>query len=359
MTIAIIIIIICVLVIVVLRSNKKEEKPTQNKSAQIMEHAKNVVAQSNEKGFYWQDFKRRKPEQASAIETLIGRDMSKATDIDAFQIVTTILRWSENAGCPIGELKKRFLKDMGPILEGMEYQQIVEQMKKSRSEEAAHFNVSLDNTISAFMLQWIQEEQQKRNESSALNKILDNLDLNEEEKSRMFSSIQENVDSMGIAPDISGLDREENRLIELAEEGVDFISNNYKRLDKYGRKEALIYCTTCLIDLPTDYENELDMDKKEDRYFLLLHDKVICEKIDDTPGFINSRIEFYNEQKRKLAESPMYTPMFIYNAFYMNQLCEHPEILKEFNESPVELIMMNAVLDDLDKFFASRKRKIQ
>ena len=359
MTIIIIAIVVCVLIYFLVRSNKKEEKtPRQMQPADLMELTKKVVAQSNKKGFYWQDFKNRKPDQAADIEALTGKDLSKATDIDAFQIVTTVQRWSQNAGCPINKLKDNFLKEFEAISEGMEYEKIVEIMKNKRSEEAAHFNISQDNTVSAFMLQWLQEKHQKESESSLLNSILDKLDMSEDEKKRMFDSIQEKVESSGLAPDISGYDREENRLIALAEEGVDFISTNYKPLNDQGRTEALIYCTTCLINLPTNYKNELDLDKKEDRYFLLLHDKVLCDEIDDVPAFINSRIGFYNEQKRKLANSPMYTPMFIYNAFYMNQFCEHPEILRDFTESPIELIMMNAVLKELDRFFETRKREI-
>lgn len=96
------------------------------------------------------------------------------------------------------------------------------------------------------------------------------------------------------------------------------------------------------------------MDKKEDRYYLLLHDKIIP----DSSDFINSRIKFYNEEKAKMKIQPNYTPMFIYNAFYMNPMCDEPGVVTEFEESPLELLMFSGVLTKLQQFIAEEKNKI-
>lgn len=337
----------------------QQQSTRQVNSVGLMDQAKKLTPQTDKKVFRWQDFKIKEPDLAADIEALTEKDMSKVSDIDASQIVTSLKRWSENVGCPINQLKDYFLKDSETFPDELNYILVVDQFKRERAEEAANFNISLDNTIAAFKLQWIQEKHQKEKESSMLNKILDSMKLDEDAKKHMYEKIQETVDTL--APDISGFDHEENRLLALAEEGVDYISSEYKQLSDTGRIEALIYCTTCLIDLPTNYRNELNLNKKEDRYFLLLHDKIMfnkCNNIDDVVAFINSRINFYKEQKQKLAESSMYTPMFIYNALYMNPLCEHPEILKEFKESPIEMFLMNTVLKRLNQFLTTKKLDI-
>ena len=37
--------------------------------------------------------------------------------------------------------------------------------------------------------------------------------------------------------------------------------------------------------------------------------------------FYGKRIDFYQEEIAKLSNDPYYSPMFIYNAFYLNPLC--------------------------------------
>ncbi len=94
----------------------------------------------------------------------------------------------------------------------------------------------------------------------------------------------------------------------------------------------------------------------------LLHDEILCaaskDLIDDTISFINSRISFYKEQKRKLSESSYYTPMFIHNAFYESQLSEHPEIMQQVKVSPVELMMLQATITETNSYLQKRKSEV-
>lgn len=362
MVAVIIIFVIIIVAVIIYNSNNQSTTPKkQNISqAQMMDVVRNIASQSENKGFYWDGYKARKPRQAQEIEDLLERDLSKATDVEAFEIVTTIERWSKNAGKPISALKEVCLKEIKPVIDEFGIDPIIERFKHERLKEANTFNISQDNTVCAFMLKWLIDIKTK----SEMQPIKEHLFQTLEDKGIHFSEddIQKTIDELNLAPDISKEDREENRLLAVAKEGVDFISDNYKHLDEKGRIEALLYCTTCLIDLRTDYENSIDMDIKEDRYFLLLHDEILCadsdDLIDDTISFINSRISFYKEQKRKLSESSYYTPMFIHNAFYESQLSEHPEIMQQVRVSPVELMMLQATLAEANSYLQNRKSEV-
>lgn len=65
------------------------------------------------------------------------------------------------------------------------------------------------------------------------------------------------------------------------------------RLKENGRAEALILCSTMVMDLHSHFKNEIDLDVQTDRYFLLMADEIMGKlDHDDIIGFINSRIEF-------------------------------------------------------------------
>ena len=386
-----------------------KKKHTNSQPANIYQAVRTISSNSSNQGGYWRNFKLRKPDQAEEIQQVVDFDMGALSESDAFEIVTTFLRWHENAGVPINKLKENFLDAFYHSFDGLNVKQAQEKMpgainliKTKRLEEAKQFGIAPEHTCCHFMWKWVEESEAQFKDdmtellmdfmkhsaiSSMENQMNDMLQkihsgqeieaeedgdsmirnmakkmgLKEGEIPNFIEEVKASEKELNLAPDISKLDREENRLISLAEEGVNFISKHYNYLNEYGCVEALLYCTTCLINLPTNYENELDMDVKEDRYFLLLHDRVIFKtgsRIENVASFINSRIDFYNEEKRKLANSPYYTPMFIYNAFYINPLCEKPGVLNDFSEPPFELFRLQEVLQNLEQFFRKRKQEI-
>lgn len=167
--------------------------------------------------------------------------------------------------------------------------------------------------------------------------------------------IENTINELGLAPDLSKNNDLENKLFAIAKQGTSMIQNQFRIFPNGGYAEALIYCSSFLVNLGTEHENEIDLDIFEDRYFLLLHDEVMCNSnVDNTINYINSRVGFYNEQERKLKASSTYTPMFIYNAFYMNPGCDSPDILFSFSESPLMLIQLNAVLIGVKKWMESK-----
>lgn len=354
----VIIVAIIIVAIVLLKNNGKTRASSSQTScsqADIMNAVNRLAANSKELGFYWRNFKERKPQVAKEIEGVTKKDMSKLSDVDAFQIVTTLQRVSNNANLPIGGLKQSVYDQLfSHCSSESDIDEIISRLKSEKYKEASTFNIKPDNTYSNILLEWAVEYKEKLTKDAFLTHIASTLNLDDDDLESFKRSIEEKEDELNLAPDISQLDREENRLITIAERGVERLSSTYKSLSEDGRSEALLFCTTCLINLPTDYDNTLDLDRKEDRYFLLLHDKIIPDSVD----FLNSRIEFYTDERKKLRSQSHYTPMFIFNAFYMNPMCEHPEILSEFKESPMELLLFQAALTDLQLFLEEEKSLI-
>ena len=72
-------------------------------------------------------------------------------------------------------------------------------------------------------------------------------------------------EEQNLAPDISQLDREENKLFALANEGVSYLDeinpltedDKSYRLNENGRFEARILCSTMVIDLHSHFKNEI------------------------------------------------------------------------------------------------------
>ena len=167
--------------------------------------------------------------------------------------------------------------------------------------------------------------------------------------------VKETLEKLNLAPDLSKNNELENKLFNIAKQGVSMIESSFKVLPEGGYAEALIYCSSILVDLGTEHKNSIDLDIFEDRYFLLLHDEVLRHSnVDNVIEYINNRVEFYNEQEIKLRSSSYFTPMFIYNTFYMNPGCDSPSYLKNFNESPAVLMTMQTVLNQT-RFMMEKK----
>lgn len=354
----VIVIAIIVFALFFLKKNGKESEShnlSSNPQANIMDAVNRLAANTNDPGFYWRDFKKRKPQVAKEIEDITEKDLSKLTDVDAFQIVTMLLRVSSNANLHISNLKQSAYDQLfSHCSSESEIDVIISHLRSEKYKEGTTFNIKPDNTYSNLLLEWAVEYKEKLAKEAVLKHLASTLNLNDDDLESFKESIEEKEEELNLAPDISQLDREENRLIRIAEKGVERLSSTYKTLSEDGKSEALLFCTTCLISLPTNYDNTIDLDKKEDRYFLLLHDKILPDSIE----FLNSRIRFYTDERKKLSTESHYTPLFIYNAFYMNPMCEHPELLSEFNESPIELLLFYAALTDLQLFLEEEKSLI-
>lgn len=171
--------------------------------------------------------------------------------------------------------------------------------------------------------------------------------------------VLQKLEELNLAPDLSKNNELENKLFSIAKEGVSMIESSFKTLPKGGYAEALIYCSSILVDLGTEHNNSIDLEIFEDRYFLLLHDEILCHSsVDNVIEYINNRVEFYNEQEMKLSSSSNFTPMFIYNAFYMNPGCDSPNRLKNFDESPMVLMAMRTILNKTKQMMKNKAKEI-
>lgn len=152
--------------------------------------------------------------------------------------------------------------------------------------------------------------------------------------------------------------KEELDLLELANECVSRLSKEFKPLSSTGKAEALLFFSHIVVSLP-ELSDEVIMGDMEDRYMLKLCDSIkpIFKKR-DFYSFANDRVVFYERQYEKIKREKYYTPMFIYNAFYMNPGCDDPGYLKEFREPPTTLLMLQAKLYELENYIRIIREKI-
>jgi len=319
MDVLVILAIVSVIVLFVILGNKdsKEQKTNyRTSSSKLSNNAMMDIAKTigqNRRGNYWQGFKARKPQDAKAIDALCGRDMETLTDADAFQIVSSFIRWSKNSGTPIAELKDNFIEQMKSLIaEGATFDMLVTRMKSEKSKEAKQFNISEDFTICSFMYEWLIEMKNEQERDLMTERFAKNLNIPKERMDSYKEEIRKIEEEQNLAPDISQLDREENKLFALANEGVKHLmeisplveDEKKYRLNENGKFEARILCSTMVIDLHSHFKNEIDLDVQVDRYFFLLADSITGDYPDDEIGFINSRIAFYNEFTKRIKEEP-------------------------------------------------------
>lgn len=374
MVVFIILVVIAVIVYLVVQNNKKEDqarKPassmTQNQ--RLMEKVKNVG--SNSYGNYWKSFKARKPVQAKEIESICKHDLSKLSDKDAFEIVTTLLRWSQNAGVSIGNLKNWFLSQFEEKSSGLPYEQAIDTLKREKIKEAQQFNISPDHTACNFMIEFLVEKQEKERTQSLGRKIAENLNVPEDKIDDFLREIEEKEAELNLAPDISRLDREENKLFHLAEDGVNMLDNLTVGFDKeltlteQGKAEALVLCSTLVMTLHSNFQNEIDLDVQADRYFLLLHDNTLDFDVDDNIDFLNSRIDFYNKEvKKALQLNPLQlftidnAMGILFNTLYLHPGNTNPYNINRSEISPNDLVMFRGQLEKVVKYMNSGRARI-
>lgn len=333
MALIIVIAIVLVIAVFIIHANKgkkgqkkKGYTPAPRMEDRTMMDIAKKVGQSGH-GNYWHSFKARKPKEAKAIQELCDCDMDAISDADAFQIVTSLLRWSKNAEIPIASLKSNFIAQMKSLLsEGATFDGLLSRLKIEKSKEAIQFNISEDFTICNFMYEWLIEMKNESDKDSMTEKIASKLSIPKDQIDSFKEEIKKKEEDLNMAPDISQLDREENRLFALANEGVKQLTeitslteDKKYRLDENGKFEARILCSVMVIKLHSHFKNEIDLDIQADRYFLLLADSVTGDYPDDEINFINSRIAFYNDSIHSVKEDPYSktTELLLGKIFYL------------------------------------------
>lgn len=192
------------------------------------------------------------------------------------------------------------------------------------------------------MYEWLIEMKNEQEKDEMTERFAKNMNIPKERMDSFKEEIRKIEEEQNLAPDISKLDREENKLFALANDGVNYLmeisplveDEKKFRLNENGKFEARILCSTMVIDLHSHFKNEIDLDVQTDRYFLLLADSITGDYPDDEISFINSRIAFYNDSIKSIKDEPYSKATDsllakIFNLLYLNPLsCSDNEIEK-------------------------------
>lgn len=249
----------------------------------------------------WQKFRKMNPQEAAEIETVSEINMDELDDKAAEELIFTFQYWAKKSGCSIIDLKQDFYDKSEAVFELLSYEENMRLMDENKLKFARTHNMNPDNTLFSFMQKWYSEKQSIK-ETESEGKFSFTRALSEKKEKNKHNEV------------------EAQRLWNLAKETVDLISNEHKKLSDKGRLEALLYCTAYLFENPSvsKLENPVEifvgqhLAHELDKYSVLNND------------FYGKRIDFYQEEIAKLSNDPYYSPMFIYNAFYLNPLCENP-----------------------------------
>lgn len=269
---------------------------------------------------YWEKYKKRHAQQAEEIEAFCYKDMTALSDKDAYETVKTICRWSKDWKVPVREIKQKCVENFKSRIFLESIMQIHETLVEGKAAEAQKFKISPENTSYTFMMEILDEifgqlitwRLLMSVQAPTMNKF-----------SEVYTEYEQINKVCRFPPDISHLNREENRLFILAGKGVELF-HSFKPLTKKGRVEAIILCSVCVIDLHSHLTYDIELDVQADRYFLLLFQNIQLAHIEITPEFINSRTAFYNHQRADWAQLSPSAPFqpnnptgLIYNALYV------------------------------------------
>jgi len=303
-------------------------------------------------------------EFAEDFQEICKKNILLLSDKDAYETITSIIRWAKQLNVSIHQLKSTYLNDFDRNYDGTPLETIIEELKTEKIKEAESFHISPDNTISNLKIELLSEWMSEKVLEKVIIQSSWTAGVPDKRIPAIIESVKKHREESNVAPDISKLDRVENRLFELAKKGVAMLHQGLP-LPPNGRVEALVLCSTCVIDLPTNFTNDIDMDVQTDRYFLLLADSIMLEEVEEPIDFINSRVEFYTQARAdcsKLDLSDAYSPNSpicqIYNALYLNPLCESPRELSVASEKIEEVKQFSECFNKVQEMMEEEKQTL-
>ncbi len=129
-------------------------------------------------------------------------------------------------------------------------------------------------------------------------------------------------------------------------QGVEYILTDYPDLTDDGSIEVLLYCMS-IADLKPDVIEVMAKslwESQDDPW------KSTWESEKHTIDFFKRRVAYYKSERRHLALEPKYTPMKIYNTFFLNPLTKDTDDLSDFDGDIFKLMRFEYALKSLDKF---------
>lgn len=105
----------------------------------------------------WDDFKKKNPSDASAIENYYDDDMSSLSDKDALDRIQSIKRLCRNMECTIPELRNTFMKELDKYPIRLLPKQIEITKEQIPEEMHTYLITESKNTSSALLISWIKQ----------------------------------------------------------------------------------------------------------------------------------------------------------------------------------------------------------
>lgn len=226
------------------------------------------------------------------------------------ELVDSVERLTVYFRCPLSRLKKAaverakiFCARKGEPIAGL-----VESLGRMSTAEASRFRIHECNTATHLLRKWIADDIAFEN---SLNNIISALS----QKYGIQDELPESeLNIANVSLDENSIER---RLFALAKQCADYIGYCFLDFPDNGFYEALLYCTTLIIDIGTGHSNNIDPDLLEDRYFVLLADEIVSasESPVNTIEFINSRIKLYRDCPEEM----------LYGLFFLSPFWETPD----------------------------------
>jgi len=138
-----------------------------------------------------------------------------------------------------------------------------------------------------------------------------------------------------------------NVLFQRALNEVDIIENEFQKLSVKGRCEALIFISIFIYTEASNnekFKNGQLIEEFLDNIAISVKKSMFFKSNEYVKDFVNDRFKFYNSEYIKNCDQNMYTPMYIYNAFYLKPFANDPTNIRSFNLNPMVLLEFKSFL---------------
>ena len=260
------------------------------------------------------------------------------------ELVDSVERMIVYFRCPVSRLQqtaveraKMFCAKSGESMPGL-----IKSLEAMVRNESVRFGIHKCNTATYLLKNWLTED-------IGAKECLDNL-INE--LSNKYNIDFEKLEAeYNIAPASVDENSLERRLFSLAKKCADYIGYRFDDFPDNGFYEALLYCTTLIIDIGSEHSNEVDIDLLEDRYFVLLADEILSAAGSsvNTIEFINSRIKLYQDCPDKM----------IYGLFFLSPFWDTPDVRKWKSVSASDLKKLRQAVRHVRKMISKEKIGIE
>ena len=260
------------------------------------------------------------------------------------ELVDSVERLTVYFRCPVSRLQQTAVERAKVFCakSGESMPDLIKSLEAMVRKESVRFGIQECNTATYLLKNWLTEDIDAK-------EGIDNL-INE--LSNKYSIDFEKLETeCNIAPASADENSIERRLFSLAKKCADYIGYRFYDFPYKGFYEALLYCTTLIIDIGSEHSNEVDTDLLEDRYFVLLADEILSApgSSANTIEFINSRIKLYRDCPDKM----------VYGLFFLSPFWDAPDVRKWKSVSASDLKKLRQAVRHVRKMISKEKIVIE